>query len=164
MDQTTGTQRPRREKSTGARRGMLTSLFSSLCFRRRSRDLNFPLSNVIPSQAKKMEFFRAMETNMKMNFKQGISHTPAGKMGLTIGLGTPQASTKSADDSGRAMPEWVDTKNLSAPAREVRTISTVDDLVLLRSQRLDTDDRVLAGSSAGRKVQIYHICSNRSFR
>jgi len=107
----------------------------------------------IPSQAKKMEFFRAMETNMKMNFKQGISHTPAGKLGLTVGLGTPQSATKSADSSGRAMPEWVDTKNLSAPAREVRTISTVDDLLLLRSQRLDTDDRVLAGSSAGRKVR-----------
>lgn len=94
-----------------------------------------------------MEFFRAMEANMKMNFKQGISHTPAGKMGLAVGAGTPQASTKGAAD-GRAVPEWVDVKALAAPAREVRTISTVDDLVLLRSQRLDADDRVLAG---GRK-------------
>jgi hypothetical protein len=82
-------------------------------------------------QANLMDFFHDMENNMRKNIKLGLNSSDV------VGRPKPNNGAAAEQQPDRG-PRKFSTEMLEFPHRTVRTISTVDDLVLEQAKRTDS--------------------------
>mmetsp|Transcript_25390 Transcript_25390/g.30092 ORF Transcript_25390/g.30092 Transcript_25390/m.30092 type:complete len:479 (-) Transcript_25390:178-1614(-) len=96
------------------------------------------------AQANLMDFFHDMENNMRKNIKLGLNSSDV------VGPKTTPMNNKGAAEQDNN-PRTFSTDLMDIPHRVVRTISTVDDLVLVQAKRSESYGNTSPQSQARRK-------------